>query len=176
MPNFDGASQCTEDRFRAFDDLAGEWSGTIRRNGESMPATLTGYKMLGGCALLSYLEFEKESGPYTMLEVRSMGASGTDWWVYRLDAEKGTDHTYQIGEFDGDVISLHDNNQYVIEDEFKNLSIRNIPRDDSKALNKTIWRSIGPDRLAFEWWTRGSVEGEWARGSSFDFRRESARE
>lgn len=173
FPNYDNASQCTEDAYKAFDNLAGEWKGTVNRAGEESEATLTGFLMLGGCAVLNYLEFNKDGSPYTLLEVRSPGQKKTDWWVYRLDSLHGTPHTYQIGNFDMGKISLFDNNHFVIEDEFKNLSIRLMQRDDSRALKKTVWTAIGPDRLAFEWWIRETPDAEWHKEAAFHFERQA---
>ncbi len=171
FPNYDDGKQCTEDRYRSFDNLAGEWHGIVQRKGTKGEATFTGYPMLGGCAVLSYLEFEQDDSPYTLMEVRSPGRDKTDWWVYRLDGERGTAHTYQIGSFDKGTITLHDNNQYVIEDELQNLTPRKIPRDDSEALNKTVWKKIGQDSLSFEWWTRPAIDAEWTRDAEFSFKR-----
>jgi hypothetical protein len=171
LPNYDDGKQCDEDRYRAFDDLAGEWRGEVQMNEERREVTLTGYLMLGGCAVISYLEFENNDGPYTLLEVRSPGPANSDWWVYRLDAERGTSHTYQIGSFDDGGITLHDNNQYVIQSELENLSPRKIPRADAVALRKTVWTSLGPHKLSFEWWTRPSPDSEWQKDADFSLQR-----
>ena len=71
FPNYDNASQCTKDNYKVFDSLAGEWKGTASIGEDNGKATLTGYLMLGGCAVISYLEFENEGEPFTLLEVRS---------------------------------------------------------------------------------------------------------
>ena len=82
-----------------------------------------------------------------------------------------TPHTYQAGKFDEGVISLYDNNHFVIKDEFQNLSPRRMSRQDSAALRKTTWTRIGPDALAFDWSDRDSPDGEWTKKAAFRFGR-----
>lgn len=171
MPNYDGGRHCSDDLYRAFEDLAGEWRGTVERNGRTAEVALTGYKMLGGCAVMSYLELERDGKPFTLLEVRSPHRRNGGWWVFGLDSRRGSVHTYQIGEFENGAITLHDNLQYVIEDELENLSISQIPRDDSKAGKKTVWTTIGPEELSFEWWEREASDRPWRRDSVFRFQR-----
>lgn len=171
FPNYNNAINCTDPTYKAFDDLAGEWTGTVTEGGETQEAVLTGYLMLGGCAVLNYLEFERNGEPYTLLEVRSPYRDSLDWWVYRLDSRHGTPHTYQAGNFEDGTISFYDNNHFVIEDEFKNHTISQKERDDTKALKKTVWFTIGSDELAFEWWTRETPDAEWEIEAEFQFNR-----
>lgn len=171
FPNYNNAINCTDPKYKAFDDLAGEWTGTVTQDGEQREAVLTGYLMLGGCAVLNYLEFEIDGDPYTLLEVRSPRGMVADWAIYRLDSLPGTAHTYQVGNFEDGAISFYDNNQYVIEDEFKNHTLSKIPRDDTQALKKTVWSIISPEELGFQWWARETPDVEWEIEAEFRFTR-----
>ncbi len=86
-----------------------------------------------------------------------------------MDSRHGTSHTYQAGSFEDGAISFYDNNQYVIEDEFKNHTLSKIPRDDTKALKKTVWSIISPEELGFEWWARETPDAEWEIEAEFRF-------
>lgn len=171
FPNHDNASQCTEEAYRAFDALAGAWHGTVSTPEGEREAKLTGYLMLGGCAVLSYLEFEHEGKPYTQLEVRSPSRDRSEWWVYQLDSLHDTAHGYQIGAFEDGSITLFDNNHFVIEDELKNLTPEKMPRRHDEALKKTVWTVLGDDELSFAWWTRTAADAQWVQAAKFSFGR-----
>ena len=91
--NFDDAKQCDKNEYRAFDALEGTWAGSMTVDGKESNARLTGYRMLGGCAVLSYLEWSDNIDANTLLEVRSMNGDQSEWWTYQLDSKKGTAHS-----------------------------------------------------------------------------------
>ena len=174
FPNYNDGEHCDEKTFRAFDALSGSWRGTVTRDGQQKAAMLTGYPMLGGCALISFLEFEDGDQPLTVMEVRSPSVNKTDWWVYRLDSRHGTPHEYQVGNFENGRITLFDNNQFVIQGELENHTPGRIERNDAAARKKTVWQRLDDRRLSFEWWTRSSADAGWSKLASFELRRASS--
>ncbi|MEM9530880.1 MAG: hypothetical protein AAGA23_08160 [Pseudomonadota bacterium] len=174
FPNYDEGRLCDDPAYRGFDALPGVWRGSRRDAQGKSDARLTAHHMLGGCAVMSFLEHQENGTPVTLLEVRSLSASKNDWWVYRLDSRPGTAHEYQLGHFEGGTISLYDNNQYVIEDELTNLTLSKIERKDANALKRTVWTTLSPNTLAFEWFERRNAEAAWQKTASFEFERISS--
>lgn len=80
--------RCAAPRYRAFDQLDGEWAGTARRGGEEVPATLRSVPILGGCAVMDLLTLGDGGAPQQAFAVRAFEDTSQRWVEYRLDSER----------------------------------------------------------------------------------------
>lgn len=59
-----GGGRCTADGFAPLDRLVGRFEGRLAGDAEpAAPATLRGYRVLGGCAVLVFLDWEEDGRP-----------------------------------------------------------------------------------------------------------------
>ncbi len=56
LPTYEDGSRCSQEEFRVYEDLVGEWNGHV----SGQPATLRGYHVLDGCGVFVFLDVQGE--------------------------------------------------------------------------------------------------------------------
>lgn len=87
--------RCNLSQFREFERLAGRWEGTVEVRGPdggtaSADAHLSGYRVLDGCAVITFLEYEMAGKRYEEFAFSTYNTFGEALQDTRLDNRPGT--------------------------------------------------------------------------------------
>ena len=150
----------------AFEVLQGNWAGTFELDGESVPATLTAGKALDGCSVVTVLEF---AGTRTLSTI-AYSDFFKHWFIYQLDDQPGTTHTYFMSPEATVDVPFDEARQLTIEDEFTRFVTKDLMASRD-SLRRLVWESLGPDTIAWREETRASPNARWQTHSRYEFRR-----
>ncbi len=156
-------SACPADEHRAFDFLDGNWEGSVTlADGKNSPASLSGYKVLDGCAVISFLNYRDGDRSLTVFEGRGYSDERKDWVVVSLDNQMGTTHTYEVGALAGNKASFYRDDRFLIVSELDPMTPPDsIEIDPASALQRTVWTEISGSRIRFERQGRPSQNEDW---------------
>jgi hypothetical protein len=103
-------ARCDLPEFADVQRLAGSWEGEVtRRDGEearSEPASLAGYQVLGGCALITFLDYGTDGAMHRELGIQTYNTYVGRLQDARLDNAAGTGLRSLWGESEDGVIRL----------------------------------------------------------------------
>ncbi len=98
--------RCDLPEFREFERIVGSWEGRATIDGKSAPATLRAYKVLDGCAVISFLEYGRGKERHLEFGFSSYNTYASKLEHARLDNRPGTGLEQLYGARDGDKLIL----------------------------------------------------------------------
>ena len=94
LHTFDGGTRCDLPQFRRYEFLSGRWEGQVQLEGqgsdEGVPATLTGYRVLGGCVVLAFLRYELDGVAHEVFHQVTWNTTAERYELLLLDDEPST--------------------------------------------------------------------------------------
>lgn len=103
---------CAGAQFREFEKLSGVFAGTMRYRADtagpwkSSAATLTTYRIIGGCATISFLEYSKAGATYKRFSHNTCNTTMHAFEVGALDNVPGTIYQSSFGQKTGSRFEL----------------------------------------------------------------------
>ena len=149
---FNEGKRCDMNEFRTFEALDGNWEGTVQyRNAddkmEETNASLKTHKVLDGCAVISFLEYDRFGFPYKNFSLKSYNTSANKYEDGRLDNLEGSIYQSYFGDQKNGQIEL------------SNFDLRT----KQAGQGKYIWK-IEADQISFEYHDK---DGELMEFGSF---------
>ena len=158
---------CDEEPFGAMDLLAGNWKGQQTfSNGTSVPARLSAGLVQDGCAVMALLRADDVS---TLL-VLAYSNYHERWFIYRLDDQPGTTHTYFTGPEAAEGAAFGEARSLVIQDEFT-FFITPEGIENKQPLRRLAWEILQNERIVIREDTRETQDQEWQTASRLDLTR-----
>ena len=99
---YDGGGRCDDPAYRAFDPLVGRFTGelgVLDAAGEEhvLPATWTGHRVLGGCAVLGVLQARSPAGAFEVFQHFTVDSASGLLEVLSLDSTPSTGVVIAVG-------------------------------------------------------------------------------
>ncbi len=144
---YDEGKRCNLPEFREFEKMAGFWEGILKvKNGENWiaaPASIRTHKVLDGCAVISFLEYELADKKYKSFSLKTYNTYASQFEDGRLSNDKNnTYQTYFGNNKDGTLtLNAFDLASKTVENEYYEWTLeeasievrkylRNSPEDD----------------------------------------------
>lgn len=163
---FGEGAVCPEPEHRDFDFLEGDWSGEVEIDGEGRrPASMTGYRVLGGCGVFTLLSTERDGARSEVFTGFAYAPARGEWTVIRIDDRPGTPHSYGFGDIEGGRGEIVRDDRFRIDDELEPIFEPANETDRNGALVKSVWLEAGDDRFVVEHHVRDSASAAWRRAS-----------
>jgi len=92
LHTFDDGARCDLEQFRRYEFLSGRWEGHVQPGGQdaTVPATLTGYRVLGGCVVLAFLRYEVDGVPHEVFHQLTWNTTAGRYELLLLDDAPST--------------------------------------------------------------------------------------
>lgn len=116
---YESGDRCDQEAFRVFESLAGRWVGELRRRDErgdwhTTSASMAGYKVLDGCAVIRFLEYATKSGTHKQFGILTYNTAKDAFEDTHLDNSNATAVDLLYGNRDGETIMLQSERQKYI--------------------------------------------------------------
>lgn len=167
LPDVRNELLCTSEPHGAFDVLQGRWTGERESQGKTQVATLSAGIALDGCSILTLLE----SGGARTLTTVAYSDYFSRWFMYQLDDQPQTTHTYYVSPTAGVDAVFDEARQLRIEDEFTRF-VTDEKLAQSDALRRIVWDVMSSSNLAWREETRESLDQQWHTATRYRFRRD----
>lgn len=152
---YDEGKRCDLPEFREFEKMVGHWEGTLKiKKGEewiSTNASITTHKVLDGCAVISFLEYEMAGKTHKSFSLKTYNTFAKQYEDGRLDNDKNSTYQAYFGNKKEDTFSLvaFDLESKSIENEqfewtFANekIELRKSIRSSKDAVWELVWEGV----------------------------------
>ena len=150
---YDEGKRCDLPEFREFEKMAGSWEGMLKiKSGEewmSAPASIATHKVLDGCAVISFLEYEIAGNKHKNFSLKTYNTYANQYEDGRLSNDKNSTYRSYFGNKGADgIISLNafDLASKTVENEYfewqldaGKIAIRKYTRNAPEAEWEMIW-------------------------------------
>lgn len=156
LPDVVNQLLCVDEPFGAMDFLAGTWRGEQTIGGSGSSARLWAGIIQDGCGIMAILD----ANDIRTLMVITYSNYHERWFIYRLDDQPGTTHSYFISEHAAEGALFGQAPSLVIQDEFTYfITAEGIQNRDPR--RRLVWETMQEDRVVIREEMREAVNREW---------------
>jgi len=140
LHTYRNGERCTKPPFKELQNFTGNWEGELNYlngNGqwETTGAELNSYKLLGGCAVISFLYYELSQGMFREFSLKTYNTYVNSFEDGRLDNDPDTHYRPMFGEKSGNTFELS-----------------RVDRETGETQEKYIWEPAMGTTLKLEKW------------------------
>jgi len=133
-------TRCDQSQFMELRKFVGGWNGEVKYlnesgDWESSQAGISAYKALGGCSIISFLNYEKDDSMFREFSLKTFNTFAQKFEDGRLDNVPGTVYRPLFGDKQNDTIEL----------------VR-INRETREPIEKYIWSFKNDEKMQLEKW------------------------
>lgn len=154
---YESGGLCDMPEFGRLEGLAGRWSGEVRVRGSeearsSSAATMTGYQVLDGCGVITFLTFEQDGRTVKRFNFRTFSTERGEFEDTVLDNQRGSGVRLFYGPDDGQALHL-------------------VTDGKDGGRSKFVWHMPGSGQVSYEQFYSAAGDTGWHKSEIGTFRR-----